>query len=47
MDTLYGGAGDDLFHLHDAVDQVIEAADEGYDRAYAYTSYVLAAGQHV
>ncbi|MEM7213313.1 MAG: calcium-binding protein, partial [Pseudomonadota bacterium] len=44
-DTLDGGLGDDVFLIDHADDVLIEAAGEGYDRAFAVTSVVL--GDHV
>ena len=46
-DMMTGGSGDDQFSVHDAGDQVFEAADEGQDQLFASVTYTLAAGQHV
>ncbi|MEM7210578.1 MAG: choice-of-anchor Q domain-containing protein [Pseudomonadota bacterium] len=42
VDTLEGGEGDDVYALVDAVDVIIEAPGEGYDRANASVSVTLA-----
>jgi Ca2+-binding RTX toxin-like protein len=45
-DILDGGAGNDRY-LVDGGDRIAEAANEGYDIAYARSSYLLAPGSHV
>lgn len=42
-DTLAGGAGNDVFHIHHSGDLLIEAAGQGLDTLYAYCDYSLAA----
>jgi Ca2+-binding RTX toxin-like protein len=46
-DTLIGGLGNDTYYVYNANDQVIEAANGGYDWVYAAVSYTLTAGQAV
>jgi len=46
-DRLAGGTGDDLYHVGQSGDQVIEAAGGGNDRILAGTSYALAADAEV
>lgn len=41
-DTMTGGTGDDVYYVNSALDQVIEASGEGYDKVYAATHYTLA-----
>ena len=40
-DTMSGGAGNDAYYVDNVGDVVIEVADEGSDRVYAYLSYTL------
>ncbi|WP_301182350.1 calcium-binding protein [Stenotrophomonas sp. VV52] len=40
-DQLAGGEGDDLYHVDDAMDQVIELAGAGQDRIVSTVSYTL------
>jgi len=42
-DTLAGGAGDDLYYVDDALDVIVEFADEGIDTVIAAMSYTLGA----
>ena len=42
VDRMAGGAGNDTYRITDAADQVIEAADEGYDTVEAAIDYQLA-----
>lgn len=46
-DTLAGGAGDDLYILFHAGDQVIEAANGGNDVVQAHANFILAANAAV
>ncbi|MDP5281080.1 calcium-binding protein [Sphingomonas sp. DG1-23] len=46
-DTMWGYAGDDGYHIDNAGDVIVEAADEGTDTAYTNVSYTLAAGVSV
>ena len=46
-DLLIGGAGDDSYVIANAADRIIEAANQGIDRAYASVSYSLTASQSV
>lgn len=39
--TMYGGAGDDLYYVNNAADQVIEYSGEGFDTIFSTVSYVL------
>ncbi|MEZ5639833.1 MAG: carbohydrate-binding domain-containing protein [Burkholderiaceae bacterium] len=40
-DVLQGGTGDDVYDVDDAGDQVVEQADEGFDRVRTTVSYTL------
>ena len=46
-DTLAGGIGNDTYFVGNAGDQIIEAANQGYDVVAAAVSYTLTAGAHV
>jgi len=46
-DRLAGGGGDDLYHVDQAGDVVVEALGQGNDRIVASTSYVLGADAEV
>jgi Ca2+-binding RTX toxin-like protein len=46
-DVGIGGPGNDTFLVDSALDQVVEAADEGSDAVYATVSYALAAGSEI
>lgn len=46
-DILIGGKGNDVYFVDSRNDQVIEAANEGFDTLYASVSYKLGAGQEV
>jgi Ca2+-binding RTX toxin-like protein len=46
-DLLIGGQGNDIYIIDDAGDYISEVAGEGYDVAFASTSYTLAAGSSV
>jgi trimeric autotransporter adhesin len=43
LDFMYGGLGDDSYVVHSAGDQAIEAAGEGMDSVFAWSSYTLGA----
>lgn len=45
--ALYGGEGDDLYHVFSSLDSVFELAGQGTDRLMAHQSFALAAGQAV
>jgi serralysin len=47
IDTMTGGTGNDTYFVDAAGDIVIENADEGIDRIYASTNYILAAGEEI
>ncbi|WP_406648191.1 calcium-binding protein [Aliisedimentitalea scapharcae] len=42
-DTAYGGLGDDTYKVTDALDTIIEYADEGHDVVHAFASFSLSA----
>ena len=46
-DTLAGGAGNDVYHLFHAGDQVVEAAGGGNDTVFAHANFSLQAGSQV
>lgn len=46
-DALIGGTGDDVFHVENSGDAVVEATGEGTDRVAAYVSFVLAGDAEV
>ncbi len=46
-DTTFGGLGDDWHFVDNAGDIVEELSGEGFDRVFASTSYVLAAGAEI
>ena len=46
-DSLRGLGGNDVYLLDNAGDTVFEATNEGFDTAYVYTSYTVAAGVHL
>ena len=46
-DVLIGGAGNDIYNVNSAGDQVIEAVGGGTDRVYTTASYALGAGQEI
>ena len=46
-DTLAGGIRDDLYYVNNTGDVVIEAANSGYDSAYASVNYTLPASNTV
>lgn len=46
-DVMRGGAGDDLYLVHNTLDVVEELANEGNDRVSASQDYTLGAGQHI
>ncbi len=41
VDTLEGGAGDDMYIVNDTLDSIIELANEGLDTVYATIDYTL------
>lgn len=41
VDTLEGGAGDDMYIVNDTTDSIIELANEGLDTVYATIAYTL------
>ena len=47
IDTLEGLGGDDTYKVDSLFDQVIEAANGGYDRVLTSVSYGLSAGQEI
>ena len=47
IDLMAGGAGNDLYEVRAATDQVIEAIGAGRDLVVAHVSYALAAGSEV
>jgi Ca2+-binding RTX toxin-like protein len=46
-DKLYGLAGNDIYYVDNAADQVFETIGNGTDTVYASVSYALLAGQHI
>ena len=40
-DELRGGDGNDRYHVYNSHDDVVETADQGYDRVYAAVSFAL------
>lgn len=46
-DTLIGGAGDDIYYVYNALDQVREEIDQGFDRVFTALNYTLTAGQSI
>jgi trimeric autotransporter adhesin len=46
-DILIGDAGDDVYYVYNALDQVREANGEGFDRVFTAGDYTLALGQSV
>lgn len=46
-DLLAGGAGNDVYEVDDATDQVIEVSGDGSDKIYASVNYALAEGQSI
>ncbi|MHC2018758.1 calcium-binding protein [Methylobacterium sp. CM6247] len=47
IDTMRGGAGNDVYYVDNAKDQVSEAASQGNDKVISGVSYALAAGQAI
>ena len=47
VDTLEGGAGNDIYYLSTSADIIVETVGGGNDEAYARTSYSLNAGAEV
>ena len=47
IDTMRGGAGNDVYYVDNAKDQVIEVASQGTDKVISAVSYALATGQAV
>jgi serralysin len=43
LDTLTGGTGDDVYEIHNSLDQIVEISGEGTDTVWTDTSYTLAA----
>jgi Ca2+-binding RTX toxin-like protein len=43
LDTLTGGIGDDVYEIHNSLDQIIEISGEGTDSVWTDVSYTLAA----
>lgn len=46
-DTLFGGAGNDVFYLYNADDRAFEAAGGGTDIIYAHADHTLAGGSEI
>ena len=42
-DVMQGGAGDDTYYVDNVLDQVIEAANNGFDRVYSSVTFTLGA----
>lgn len=45
--ALYGGAGNDVFHVFSPLDTVVELTGQGMDRVIAHSSFALTAGQSI
>jgi serralysin len=43
LDTLIGGTGDDVYEVHNSLDQIVESAGEGTDTVWTDVNYTLSA----